>query len=133
VPRYILHQKIPSKSFSLGARRLVTPEIINGLLRCVYNLNCKYTWTMIDTRVTSIISNLKQRISAKLYFPSTSYSGETLSANGVPTKLYIADLSSDHGIGVRFMEVLMLNRSSGVCCKCGTQMCLSVDRSVNFV
>jgi hypothetical protein len=69
---------------------------------------------MIDTRVTSMSTIYKQRISAKLYCTSTTYCGVTLGAFGVPNNLFIALLCSDHVLGVQFFKVLLLNRSSTV-------------------
>ena len=45
---------------------------------------------MADTRVTSVISTYKERISEKPYVTSTTYALSKLAASGVLNKLFIA-------------------------------------------
>jgi len=85
---------------------------------------------MTDTSVTSIIATYQQRIAAKPYVPATAYGRPTLGANGVPNKLFLVFLLSEHDFGVQFLKDVGLIPSSMVCCSCGSQMSWCVDKSV---
>jgi hypothetical protein len=53
-----------------------------------------------------------------------------MGATGVPNKLLITFLFSDHDIDVQFLKDVGLIPSSMVCCKCGSQMSWCVGTSV---
>ena len=53
---------------------------------------------MTDTTITSIIATYQQRIAAKPYVPATTYVRPTLRANGVPNKLFLVFLFSQHDV-----------------------------------
>jgi hypothetical protein len=59
---------------------------------------------MADTTNASIISKFRERISVKPFVPATIYGRATLGAKGVPNKLFIAFLFSDHDVGVQFSK-----------------------------
>ena len=106
-------------------------SIVAHLSICVLNKRLKNNkGTMADTRVTSIISTYQEHISEKPYVLSTTYECATLGAIGVPNKLFIAFLFSDHNVGVQFWKDLGLITRNMVCCKCRSQVSWSVDASV---
>jgi hypothetical protein len=76
------------------------------------------------------MSHLNKDISKKSYIPSTTYERATLGASGVPNKLFIAFLFSDHDVGVQFWKDVGLITSNVVCCKCGSQVSWSVEARV---
>ena len=85
---------------------------------------------MTDIGVTSIITTYRQRISAKPYVSSATYGRTTMGPSGVPNKMFITFLFSDHDVGVQFLKFVGLYPSSMVCCKCGWQMTWCVDSIV---
>jgi len=85
---------------------------------------------MTDTSVTSIIATYQQQIAAKPYVPAMTYRRPTLGTSGVPNRLFLVFLFSEHNIGVQFLKDVGLIPSSMVCCRCGSQMSWCIDESV---
>jgi len=83
----------------------------------------------VDICVTFLIQTYvyERCLSSKLYFSSTTFGRATIGANGVPNKLFLAFLFSDPNVDVQFLKDVGLIRSSGMSCKCGSQIFWNVD------
>lgn len=100
-----------------------------GVLCCVSNKKCKYKGIMTDTSAVDNSHN-QQRITQKSYVPSKRFGRATPGANGVPNKLLIAFLFSDHNVGVKVLKIMGLLQSRIDYCKCESQKYWFVDTSV---
>jgi len=113
--RLLLRQRTPPRIYLRDSNR-VTPNV-SGIFRCVVRvlflcllqiLYLKHLGTMTDTRVTSVIATYQQHTTTKQSVPSTTYGRSTLGASGVPNKLFIVFLFSEHDVDVQFLKDVRL-------------------------
>jgi hypothetical protein len=103
---------IPLKILFLCARTVGTPKIFNGLLRCVYNEKNLRSRERYKNDVDNYHIQATYFCRVILYFDDVC--GVSLGAIGVPNKLFVAPLYSEHVLGLQFFKVLVPNRSSMV-------------------